>query len=73
MHQMQVAGKSWPISANDLIDFAKVYDILDPIGRLQRICQAVSKWPSLAKQAGVPKAEITKISQFQPEWTKSFG
>lgn len=73
MHQMQVAGKSWHISANDLNDFAKVYDIPDPRGRLQRICQAVSKWPLWAREVGVPKVAIDKIGQCQPAWTNSFG
>jgi serine/threonine-protein kinase HipA len=72
MHQMQVAGKKWDISAKELIDFAKTYDIPDPTGSLQRVCHAVAKWPEFAKEAGVEKAEIDKISQFQPEWTKSF-
>ncbi len=72
MHQMQVAGKKWDINANDLIDFAKTYDIPDPTGSLQQICHAVAKWPRFAKEAGVAKDEIDKISQFQPEWTKSF-
>lgn len=72
MHQMQVAGKTWHISANDLIEFAKTYDIPDPVGRLRRICHAVSTWPSFAKDAGVPKDEVERIGQFHPEWTKSF-
>jgi len=72
MHQMQVSGKKWEISANDLIDFARTYDIPDPIGNLQRVCAAVARWPVLAKGVGVPKDEIDKISRFQPEWTKSF-
>lgn len=73
MHQMQVAGKKWDISPNDLIDFAKTYDIPSPTGTLQRICHAVARWPEFAKEAGVAQDEIDKISQFQPEWIKSFG
>lgn len=73
MHQMQVAGKKWDISAKDLIEFAKTYDIPDPIGSLQRVCYAVAKWPEFAKEAGVPKGEIDKISQFQPGWIKTFS
>lgn len=71
MHQMQVAGKSWDISADDLIGFAKTYDIPNPIGALQRVCNAVAQWPKFAETAGVAKNEIKKISAFQPKWTKA--
>ena len=73
MHQMQVAGKKWDITAKDLIDLAKAYDIPAPAERLQRICQAVAQWPTYAREAGVPAVEIERISQFQPAWTRSFA
>ena len=73
MHQMQVAGKKWNITATDLIDLAKAYDIPAPAERLQRICQAVAQWPTYAREAGVPAVEIERISQFQPAWTRSFA
>jgi len=73
MHQMQVAGKKWDITAKDLIDLAKAYDIPAPAERLQRICQAVAQWPTYAREVGVPAVEIEGISRFQPAWTRSFA
>jgi serine/threonine-protein kinase HipA len=68
MHQMQIAGKNWGISADDLILFAKTYDITNPRERLQRICDAVSRWPDFAKAGGVPQPEVNRINKFHPDW-----
>lgn len=71
MHQMQIAGKNWDISADDLIAFAKTYDISSPKERLQKIGDAVSRWPDFAMAAGVPKPEVDRINQFHPDWVSS--
>ena len=73
MHQMQIAGKKWDISAEDLIVFAKTYDIPSPQEKLQKVCHAVAGWPEFAKRAGVLEAESEKIRQFQPEWVRARG
>lgn len=71
MHQMQVNGKTWDITAEDLLDFAKAYDIRRPRERLQQIVDAVGRWPEFAKNAGVPEEEVRRIGQFHPAWMKA--
>ncbi|MES2352889.1 MAG: type II toxin-antitoxin system HipA family toxin [Pseudomonadota bacterium] len=71
MHQMQLNGKKWDITAEDLLDLAKIYDIRRPRERLQKIIDVVSHWPAFGKNAGVPKEEIRKIAAFQPDWVFS--
>jgi serine/threonine-protein kinase HipA len=71
MHQMQVNGKKWEITAEDLLDFAKTYDIRRPRERLQKIIEVVSRWPEFGKTAGVAEEEIRRIAAFHPDWIKS--
>ncbi len=71
MHQMQINGKKWDISAEDLLTFAKVYDIRRPRESMQKIVDAVARWPEFAKKAGVPDEEIRGISEFHPPWVKA--
>ena len=71
MHQMQVSGKTWDITAEDLLNFAKAYDIRRPRERLQQINDAVARWPEFAKNAGVPEEEVRRIGQFHPAWVKT--
>lgn len=73
MHQMKLFGKKWDISAEDLITFAKTYDIPSPDERLQKIGQAVARWPEFARMAGVPELEIEWIKQFHPDWIRAIS
>ncbi|MEN9356657.1 MAG: hypothetical protein RL695_828 [Pseudomonadota bacterium] len=43
MHQMQVHGKTWDITAADLLNIANAYDIRHPREKLQRIVDAVGR------------------------------
>ncbi len=70
-HQMRLGGKEWGITAEDLIEFAKTYDVSSPRDRLQKVCDAVARWPKFAREAGVPDAEAEQIQQFQPDWVRS--
>ena len=70
MHQMQVNGKTWDITAEDLLSLAKAYDIRRPKERLQRIIDAVARWPEFGKEAGVPKEGIGTIAALHPRWVE---
>ncbi len=71
MHQMQINGKTWDITAEDLLSLAKAYDIRRPRERLQQIIDAVRRWPEFATIAGVPEDEIRRIGQFHPVWIRA--
>lgn len=68
MHQMQVNGKTWDITVEDLLGLARLYDIRRPRERLQQIMDAVARWPEFGKDAGVPDAEIRRIEAYRPPW-----
>jgi serine/threonine-protein kinase HipA len=67
-HQMLVGGKAWDISAADLLALADSFDIRKPAQLLQRIAAAVARWPEFARRAGVPQAEIDRITAYHPQW-----
>jgi hypothetical protein len=67
---MQVGGKKWEISAEDLLQLAKTYDIRRARERLQQISEAVTSWPAFAAMAGVGEAETQRIAALQPGWAK---
>ena len=67
---MQVGGKKWEIGAEDLLQLAKTYDIRRARERLQRIREAVARWPEFAASAGVGEAETQRIAALQPGWAK---
>lgn len=69
-HQMLVRGKAWDITAADLLELADDFDIRKPRDLLQRLTDAVSRWPEFAHQAGVPAAEIARILTYQPAWAR---
>jgi serine/threonine-protein kinase HipA len=69
-HQMQVGGKKWEISADDLLQLAKTYDIRRARERLQQIREAVTRWHEFAATAGVGEAETQRIAALQPGWAK---
>lgn len=70
MHQMQVNGKTWDITADDLLNLAKVYDIRRPKEKIQQVIDAVGRWPEFGKKAGVPNEEIGRIAAFHPRWAR---
>ena len=69
-HQMQVGGKKWDISAEDLLQLAKTYDIRRARERLQQIREAITRWPEFAANAGVGETEMLRIAALQPDWAK---
>jgi serine/threonine-protein kinase HipA len=69
-HQMLVGGKAWGVSAGDLLDLARAFDIRRPADLLEGIIDAIARWPYFADQAGVPTADMERIRAFQPEWAR---
>ena len=67
-HQMLVGGKAWGITDADLIALADVFDVRRPSDLLDRVASAVSRWPEFASRAGVPRAEVNRITSYHPEW-----
>ncbi len=72
-HQMKLGGKDWGITAKDLLEFAKTYDVSAPRDRLQKVCDAVARWPGFARMAGVPDSEMERIRRFHPDWVRAIG
>ncbi len=64
-HQMMVNGKVANITKADLLILAANYNVKHPMETLDRIIDAVGRWPEFAKEAGVPRKEIERISSFQ--------
>ena len=65
-HQMLVNGKAWDITAQDLVDLGSAFGVNQPKVLLGKVVEAVGRWPRLAKDAGVPAAQVRRISALQP-------
>ena len=72
-HQMQLQGKTWDVTADDLLQFAKTFNVTAPRERLQKIADAVARWPSFAKDAEVSPSEQDRIQRFHPGWVRHLG
>jgi hypothetical protein len=71
---MQVNGKTWDITAEDLVSLAKAYGIRRPKGRFQQIIDAVGRWPEFGKEAGVPKEEMAGLLNYILDgWKNTYG
>jgi len=70
-HQMLVGGKAWDITVADLIALAEAFDIRRPVHLLERVADAMARWPDFAARAGVAPAEAQRIKSHQPQWKKS--
>jgi serine/threonine-protein kinase HipA len=60
-HQMLVGGKAWKITHEDLLALANQFDIKRPKAVLQKVVDAIARWPEFAECAGVSSAEIVRI------------
>jgi serine/threonine-protein kinase HipA len=65
-HQMLVDGKAWGTSEKDLIALGTRFDVNRPRERLEQVIDAVKRWPTYAKEAGVTPAKIRQITALQP-------
>lgn len=61
-HQMSVNGKWDNITEQDMLDVAKNVNIKQPKQIIEQVVYAVSLWPKLAKEFGIPKEIIDQIN-----------
>lgn len=61
-HQMSVNGKWDNITEQDMLDVAKNVNIKQPKQIIEQVVYAVSLWPKLAKEYGIPKEIIDQIN-----------
>lgn len=61
-HQMSVNGKWDNITVQDMLDVAKNVNIKQPKQIIEQVVYAVSLWPKLAKEYGIPKEIIDQIN-----------
>jgi len=60
-HQMSINGKFDNIIREDLLAFAGQNNIKDAPAIIDEVCEAVSQWPEIAKDCGVPTEIIHAI------------
>ena len=65
-HQMLVNGKAWDMTGQDLIDLGAEFGVNQPRIWLERIADAIGRWPEFAKNAGVPPAKVKHIASLRP-------
>ncbi len=61
-HQMSVNGKFDHIGRTDLLECASQNNIKNADGIIDEICEAVSSWPTIAKECDVPQHIIDTIA-----------
>jgi serine/threonine-protein kinase HipA len=66
-HQMLVNGKAWNITRDDLLELATKFSVNQPKRLLERLLDAVARWPEFAREAGVPAPAIKHIAALQPD------
>lgn len=69
-HQMLVRGKPWNITAADLLELASEFDIKRPRVLLERVIDAIERWPTIAKNLNIPSAAIKRIGGLQRDSLK---
>ena len=60
-HQMSINNKWDDISRDDLLSVAKSVNIKQANNIINKVVEAVSKWPQWAKEYGIPSQSITAI------------
>jgi serine/threonine-protein kinase HipA len=61
-HQLSVNGKWDQFEKNDLLSFATSMSIRKPREIIEQVTDAVSRWPELAVQSGLPQEQINAIT-----------
>lgn len=69
-HQMLLNGKSWNIERDDLLSVAKQFGVSKPVQRLDRVIEAVRRWPEFAGRADVDERKVDEIASYHPAWVK---
>ncbi len=63
MHQMSVNGKFDAVTREDLLSFAAANGIKDAGEVIGQVCDAMSLWPRMARECGVPEEMIAGIEK----------
>lgn len=66
-HQMSVNGKFDDISRADLLALAAANNIKNAAEIVDEVCEAVSHWPEIARECGVPEAMVKAIVPTLPK------
>lgn len=61
-HQMSINGKYDDITRKDLLDCASLNNIKGASAIIDQVCEAASRWQTIAKNCGVPMPMITSIA-----------
>ncbi len=61
-HQMTIAGKRDDFAREDLLHVARTFGVKKPEPILERVEDAVRRWPEFAERAGVPEARVAAIA-----------
>lgn len=64
-HQMLIAGKGVGITRSDLQQVGELFGIRQPGHLIERLADVISRWPTYARQAGVPATEAARIAELQ--------
>lgn len=62
-HQMRVADKRSGITRKDLIGVAETFGLRNPSAEVDRIAEAIGRWPTYAAEQGVPRDTIDRIEE----------
>jgi serine/threonine-protein kinase HipA len=62
-HQMRLNGKQDDFTREDLRNSSRQFGIKDPDATVNRIVETVSRWPSIAREAGVPGGMAERIGK----------
>ena len=66
-HQMLVNGKAWDIGGEDLLELGKAFGVNQPKVLLEKVEDAIGRWPEFARAAGVLRATEKHIASLQPQ------
>jgi serine/threonine-protein kinase HipA len=69
-HQMRIAGKTWKIEAEDLLQMAEYFGVKHGRNLLNGVIEALAKWPKVGKEVGVSQDQIDHIDSFRPDWAR---
>ena len=64
-HKMKINGRQKDFVVGDFVDFAHNMEINHPVHIIEQIQDAIRRWPSYAKKAGVNKSATAAVGNFQ--------
>ena len=66
-HQMLVNGKAWDITGEDLLELGSNFGVNQPRVLLDKVADAIARWPAFAKDAGVASDTVKRIARIYPK------